>query len=116
MPESKNRKNHRRSSGCRRYHLNEGHASLLVVELLKEATAPESSEWDFEAVRRKCVFTTHTPVQAGHDRFDYDLVERVLGRPLPLPLDLLRMLGGDEQLNMTLLGFNLSHFLNGVAP
>jgi len=39
-----------------------------------------------------------------------------LGRPLPLPLDLLRMLGGDEQLNMTLLGFNLSHFLNGVAP
>ncbi|GMR22194.1 MAG: alpha-glucan family phosphorylase [Acidobacteriota bacterium] len=98
-----------------RYHLNEGHASLLVVELLKEATAPESSEWDFETVRRKCVFTTHTPVEAGHDRFDYDLVERVLGRAMPLPRDALRMLGGDEQLNMTLLGFNLSHYLNGVA-
>jgi len=96
-----------------RYHMNEGHAALLVVELLRERLLPGAGEWDFEGVREQCVFTTHTPVAAGHDQFDYELVERVLGEPLPR--DILRMLGGEGRLNMTLLGFNLSRFINGVA-
>jgi len=96
-----------------RYHMNEGHAALLVVELLRERFLSGAGEWDFEGVRKQCVFTTHTPVAAGHDQFGYDLVERVLGEPLPT--NVLRMLGGEGRLNMTLLGFNLSRFINGVA-
>ena len=96
-----------------RYHMNEGHAALLVVELLRERRLPGASEWDFESVRKQCVFTTHTPVAAGHDQFGYDLVERILGEPLPR--DVIRMLGGEGRLNMTSLGFNLSRFINGVA-
>jgi starch phosphorylase len=96
-----------------RYHMNEGHAALLVVELLRERLLSGAGEWDFEGVREQCVFTTHTPVAAGHDQFGYDLAERILGEPLPR--DILRMLGGEGRLNMTLLGFNLSRFINGVA-
>jgi starch phosphorylase len=96
-----------------KYHMNEGHAALLVVELLRERLPSGAGEWDFEGVRAQCVFTTHTPVAAGHDQFEYDLAERVLGEPLPW--DILRMLGGEVRLNMTSLGFNLSRFINGVA-
>ena len=58
-------------------------------------------------------FTTHTPVEAGHDRFPYDLVERVLGSRIPL--DILKGLAGQEDLNMTVLALNLTEFVNGVA-
>jgi starch phosphorylase len=98
-------------SGVEKFHMNEGHASLLVLELLKDGTQP--AEWDFERVRNQCVFTTHTPVPAGHDQFGYDLVERVLGRTVPF--DVLQMLGGRDRLNMTLLALNLSRYVNGVA-
>lgn len=103
----------------RKYHLNEGHASLLTLELLNrhrrpvEDTWDERASWDTHKVQEKCVFTTHTPVEAGHDRFDYDLVEKVLGPIIPFPL--LKELGGQDQLNMTMLALNLSHFVNGVA-
>ena len=67
-----------------RFHMNEGHASLLVLELLdeeiKKAGRPSITHDDIEAVRKKCVFTTHTPVPAGHDQFPMDLVQSVLGR------------------------------------
>ena len=59
------------------------------------------------------MFTTHTPVSAGHDRFEYDLVKRALGEIIPF--DVLRMLGGQDRLNMTLLALNLSRYVNGVA-
>lgn len=59
------------------------------------------------------MFTTHTPVSAGHDRFEYDLVKRALGEMVPF--DVLRMLGGQDRLNMTLLALNLSRYVNGVA-
>ncbi len=66
-----------------RFHMNEGHASLLSFELLEEqarrAGRPVPNSEDVAAVRQKCVFTTHTPVPAGHDRFPLDLVHRVLG-------------------------------------
>ena len=100
-------------TGIQKFHMNEGHASLLVLELLAEANRP-GNEWrDLESVKERCVFTTHTPVPAGHDHFSYELLERVL--PPGVPAALLRKLGGPDELNMTLLGFNLSRYVNGVA-
>lgn len=103
----------------RKYHMNEGHSALLTLELLERFRRPiesvwdEALVWDVERIKDLCVFTTHTPVEAGHDRFDYDLVERVLGAPLPLPV--LQRFAGPDQLNMTMLALNLSRFVNGVA-
>ncbi|MBN1504471.1 MAG: alpha-glucan family phosphorylase [Candidatus Eisenbacteria bacterium] len=96
-----------------RYHMNEGHSALLALELLNERRKLSPSGWDVDGVRAKCVFTTHTPVAAGHDKFSYELVKRVL--PDSVPLDVLRELGGQDALNMTLLALNLSHYENGVA-
>jgi starch phosphorylase len=103
----------------RKYHLNEGHSALLTLELLDRFRKPiesvwhEDLVWDVDRVKDLCVFTTHTPIGAGHDRFPYDLVERVLGVPIPLPV--VKRLAGDQELNMTLLSLNLSRFVNGVA-
>jgi len=103
----------------RKYHMNEGHSSLLTLELLKKFKKPieevwsEELVWDVQKVRDLCVFTTHTPVEAGHDRFPYELVQRVLGEPVPMWL--IKKLAGDGMLNMTLLGFNLSEYINGVS-
>jgi starch phosphorylase len=96
-----------------RFHMNEGHSSLLALELLRERGPDEHSQWDIDAVRRMCVFTTHTPVPAGHDRFPYDLVSKVLGDFVPM--ELLRQVGGEEGLNMTRLALRLSRYVNGVA-
>lgn len=103
----------------RKYHMNEGHASLLTLELLNrsrrhvEDTWDERSAWDTHRVTEQCVFTTHTPVEAGHDRFPYDLVEKILGEKVPYPL--LHELAGKDELNMTMLALNLSRYVNGVA-
>jgi len=103
----------------RKYHMNEGHASLLTLELLAHSRRPiedtwdERNSWNTQAVTNKCVFTTHTPVKAGHDQFPYGLVEKVLDHEIPL--DLLKDLGGQDHLNMTLLALNLSKYINGVA-
>ena len=69
--------------------------------------------YDGDRVRERCVFTTHTPVEAGHDRFAYDLAERQLGDVLPT--DQLKILAGEDRLNMTRLALNLSGYVNGVA-
>lgn len=118
------------------YHMNEGHSALLGVELLRRnAYAPEDVRpgepaYDVPRVRRLCRFTTHTPVEAGHDRFSYDLICRLFGSEMradevadgqpsaassPMSLALLRRLGGADMLNMTRLALNLSDFVNGVA-
>ena len=91
----------------RKYHMNEGHSSLLALELLQK------NGMDTDKVRSLCVFTTHTPIDAGHDKFSYDLVREVLGDPEAL--DALKKLGGQERLNMTLFALNLSNYHNGVA-
>jgi len=96
-----------------RYHMNEGHSSLLTLELLNERKKKKEPIWDIDGVRRMCVFTTHTPVPAGMDQFSYDLVSNVLGEFVPL--DFLKEIGGKDKLNMTLLALNLSHYENGVA-
>jgi len=92
----------------RKYHMNEGHSSLLTLELLKRC------EMDVDRVREICIFTTHTPVEAGHDKFSYALVQEIMGEIVPL--EVLKKIGGDAQiLNMTRLALNLSEFVNGVA-
>jgi len=63
-------------------------------------------------VRDLCVFTTHTPVEAGHDKFSYPLVKQVLGEIIPF--DVLRDLAGKDNLNMTMLALNLSKYINGL--
>src|ERR1043165_7921617 len=60
-----------------------------------------------------CVFTTHTPVEAGHDRFSYELFERLL--PGFVDLGTLKALAGGDRLNMTRLTLNLADYVNGVA-
>ena len=96
-----------------RYHMNEGHSSLLTLELLNERKEKKEPVWGIEGVKRMCVFTTHTPVPAGMDQFSYDLVSQVLGEFIPI--DFLKKIGGKDKLNMTLLALNLSHYENGVA-
>src|SRR6202162_205797 len=65
------------------YHMNEGYAAFLTLAMLEEQLKLRkynvAVEADIEVVRRRCVFTTHTPVEAGHDRFPWELVHRVLG-------------------------------------
>ena len=100
-----------------RYHMNEGHAALLGLELLDEVAARAGRNTfmpqDLQAVRDQCVFTTHTPIASGHDQFPLDLALRILGRR-----ELQEMQGVfccHETLNMTYLALNLSHYINGVA-
>jgi len=110
------------------YHMNEGHSALLGLELLSRFTYPMSelrageSPYDLPRVRQLCRFTTHTPVEAGHDRFPYGLVQQLFdnGAPgsvsaVPLDLAVLRQLAGPDELNMTRLALTLSDFVNGVA-
>lgn len=102
--------------GIERYHMNEGHSGLLALELLDEEAkrAGRSIEHaDVEAVRRKCVFTTHTAVSAGHDQFSLDLVRQVLGRREVYEMK--EVFCCEGRLNMTYLALNLSHYVNGVA-
>jgi len=73
-----------------KYHMNEGHSSFLTLELLNKFKKPieevwsEDLVWDIDRVKDVCVFTTHTPVEAGHDRFTYELVQKMLGELVPL--------------------------------
>ncbi len=88
------------------FHMNEGHAALLSFSILNE------NEYKDEAVKEKCVFTTHTPVPAGHDRFDYGLVERVLSQKVPWHV---KKIAGESDLNMTTLALNMSRTANSVS-
>jgi starch phosphorylase len=100
------------------YHMNEGHSALLAVALLEQQIEgrlnPLARREDLEAVRRKCVFTTHTPVPAGHDKFSRDLVLQVLGGEHAKTLEALGCLFSHE-LNMTYLGLFFSRYINGVS-
>jgi starch phosphorylase len=100
-----------------RFHMNEGHASLLALELLDEETRKHGRadilNDDVENVRQKCVVTTHTPVEAGHDQFPMLLVESVLDRGEIHEMK--EVFCCEGRLNMTFLGFNLSHYINGVG-
>ncbi|GEM_PF-1323272 len=100
-----------------RFHLNEGHAALLTLALLDEQASRAGrstfTHADLDKVRELCVFTTHTPVPAGHDKFPIDLVMRVLGRAELAAMK--EVFCCENALNMTYLALNLSHYVNGVA-
>ena len=90
-----------------KYHMNEGHCSFLVLDLLKKFND------DVEKVRSKCHFTTHTPVPAGHDQFEFKLVKEILGdlvsKEIPLPSM------QHNKFHMTELGLYFSNSANGVS-
>ncbi|MFC1568773.1 alpha-glucan family phosphorylase [bacterium] len=100
-----------------RFHMNEGHAALLVFELIEEHLLKTGNDKlsveDKQDIHDQCVFTTHTPVPAGHDRFSLELVTKVLGnhRALAFQQDYLH----EDMLNMTYLALNFSNYINGVA-
>lgn len=99
------------------FHMNEGHATFLTIELLSEHLSRfDKSVIDEECLRyarRQCVFTTHTPIEAGHDRFPIDRVRAIIGdHPAFHRPDLY---GKDNVLNTSILALNLSRFANGVA-
>jgi starch phosphorylase len=100
------------------YHLNEGHAALLVLALVDQRLAGrnvrEAKPEDLIAVRQKCVFTTHTPVPAGHDQFPFDMVRQVLGEDQAAALQSLNVCL-EGYLNMTYLALAGSRYVNGVA-
>ena len=123
-----------------RYHMNEGHAALLTLELLdeeaKRAGRASVRAEDIEKVRSKCVFTTHTPVPAGHDKFPVEYLTRLFPEQNRLfdvkdasSADLMKSVMQVEQtypdlqeaarrgasLNMTYLALSLSNYVNGVA-
>jgi glycogen phosphorylase len=100
------------------YHMNEGHASLLTLALLERQLCGgplrAATETDIEHVRRQCVFTTHTPVPAGHDRFSTEQSIRILGGERTARLQQLGCFK-DGMFNMTLLALRFSRYANAVA-
>ncbi|MBN2368047.1 alpha-glucan family phosphorylase [Candidatus Woesearchaeota archaeon] len=101
----------------RKYHMNEGHSAFLTLELLRETDTEGEQDpykkYDVQAVKDKCVFTTHTPVPAGHDQFHKDDVNQILGNFIDP--EFLKDFFFDDKLNMTLLALSNSEYINGVA-
>jgi glycogen phosphorylase len=100
------------------YHMNEGHAALLTLALLESQLGGgplgAATAADIEQVRRKCVFTTHTPVPAGHDRFSTEQSIRILGGDRTARLQKHGCFH-EGLLNMTMLALRFSRYANGVA-
>jgi len=87
------------------FHANEGHAAFASLELLREGKS-------IEDIKRAFAFTTHTPVAAGHDRWNYDQVANILGDFLP---ENIREFAGQNELNMTQLALSFSSYVNAVS-
>lgn len=109
--------------GCRPevHHMNEGHAALLSIGLLEDRLGnldgkpvTTATEADFEAVKQQCVFTTHTPVPAGHDQFGLDQMYQVLGHERASTIERAGALH-NGLMNMTYLALRFSRYVNGVA-
>ena len=92
----------------KKYHMNEGHCSFLVLNLL------EKFNGDMEKVKSLCHFTTHTPVPAGHDHFSEKRVKKLLRGLLPEDLKLPSLVQ-NGRLHMTELGLYFSRTANGVS-
>jgi alpha-glucan phosphorylase-like protein len=91
------------------YHLNEGHGAFAALELLRIYGSVDK-------VKERTVFTTHTPVSAGHDWFNYGKINDMMGNYLKelKGFDIRKFAGADE-LNMTWLAMNMSRFINAVS-
>jgi glycogen phosphorylase len=94
------------------FHMNEGHSALLGLALIEKIDQPVDDA--MKVVRDRCVFTTHTPIPAGHDKFPLEMVRAVLGERYA---GLVRQIttSADDTLNMTHLALHLSRYVNGVA-
>ena len=90
------------------FHLNEGHAGFLTLELMRE-----QGYYDPDKIREQVVFTTHTPVPAGHDYFEFGLIERAF--PTDALSTIKRMMPDVPGVSMTELGLKYSRYVNGVA-
>ena len=107
------------------YHMNEGHSAFLTLELVHNRLQSKRSLKQAEAsVKQQCIFTTHTPVPTGHDRFDRGLIEAALPRfasSLGMTIDQLMSYGrvqpedGNEPFCMTVLALKMSRDANGVS-
>ena len=107
------------------FHMNEGHAAFLTLELIREKLAAGATlEEATTRTRQECIFTTHTPVEAGHDRFTSDLIQYAahkfssdLGLTHDAFMDLGRVQAGDAQelFCMTVLALKHSRAANGVS-
>ncbi|WP_433433834.1 alpha-glucan family phosphorylase [Nonomuraea sp. CA-141351] len=104
------------------FHTNEGHAGFLGLERIRELTeARLSFDEALEAVRAGTVFTTHTPVPAGIDRFPVDMIERHFGgsNAWPtVPVERILALGAESdpgRFNMAVMGMRLAQRVNGVS-
>jgi glycogen phosphorylase len=107
------------------FHMNEGHSAFLTLELLREQlTAKKPVAEAKEFVKRHCVFTTHTPVPAGHDRFDQGLMNAAFptfATSLGMTTDQLMEFGRirpqdkNETFTMTVLALRMSRAANGVS-
>jgi starch phosphorylase len=100
------------------YHMNEGHSALLALALLEEPRSRQGLAGvvpqELDAIRQQCVFTTHTPVPAGHDQFPMSLVRQILGE------ERASFIGSSQcclvdTLNMTYLALFFSRYINGVS-
>ncbi|MFT4310808.1 MAG: alpha-glucan family phosphorylase [Candidatus Woesearchaeota archaeon] len=98
----------------KKYHMNEGHAAFLTLELLREQkrVADTDDATLVEQVKNMCVFTTHTPVPAGHDAFEEAWVKRALGNQFDIDM---AQAVRDGKFNMTILAMNFASHINGVA-
>jgi starch phosphorylase len=93
--------------------MNEGHSALLTLELYRQFGFKYG--WDDCFVKTHCVFTTHTPIAAGHDQFPYeDLYDRLRGEKNIIPLHI-KKLAGEDKLNMTRLALSFSDYSNAVS-
>ena len=107
------------------FHMNEGHAAFLTLELMREKVANGAAfAAAMAATRQECLFTTHTPVEAGHDRFSPELMEYAMHRycaQLGLPWTEVLGLGrvnpanGGEPFCMTVLALKVCRAANGVS-
>ena len=106
--------------GCRPevFHMNEGHAALLTIGLLEERLGGvplrDATVQDVNAIQQQCVFTTHTPVPAGHDQFGLDQMFGVLGHERASVIERFGCLH-NGLMNMTYLALRFSRYVNGVA-
>ena len=108
------------------YHCNEGHAAFIGLERLRELIAEQNLDFQeaLEVVRASSLFTTHTPVPAGHDAFDEGLLRKYISHyPQRLKIDWETMMGlgknngadVNEKFSMSILAANISQGVNGVS-
>lgn len=102
----------------RKYHMNEGHAAFLILELYRELHSLSDDKGVYEEEKKRilqelCSFTTHTPVAAGHDVFPNEMIEKQLGSVMPKYI--FDLVSRDGKFNMTLLALNYSSYVNAVA-